>query len=174
MNESKHNLGANSSTKSKARELRKRMTEPERILWSHIRRRKQHGMYFRRQHPYGIYILDFYCFEADLVIEIDGMIHLSRRDYDIERTKYLRSSGLKVIRFNNKDIETRIEWVLEKINTYLIQLPPSLPIAIGTSPTGEGVHHPQIENEWRKEFIISPLGEIRKGVKNTKKEEKSK
>jgi very-short-patch-repair endonuclease len=93
-------------------------------------------MYFRRQHPYGIYILDFYCFEASLVIEIDGMIHLSRRDYDIERTKYLRSSGLEVMRFNNKDIETRIEWVLEKINTYLIQLPPSQP-----SPKGEGVHH---------------------------------
>ena len=101
--------------KNKARELRKKMTEPEKILWSHLRKRNQHGLYFRRQHPYGIYILDFYCFEANLVIEIDGMIHLSRHTYDIERTKYLKSSGLSVLRFNNNDIETRIEWVLEKI-----------------------------------------------------------
>ncbi|MGD0756154.1 MAG: endonuclease domain-containing protein [Bacteroidales bacterium] len=101
--------------KNKARELRKKMTEPEKILWSHLRKRNQHGLYFRRQHPYGIYILDFYCFEANLVIEIDGIIHLSRHTYDIERTKYLKSSGLSVLRFNNNDIETRIEWVLEKI-----------------------------------------------------------
>jgi very-short-patch-repair endonuclease len=122
INVAKHNLSANSSIKSKARALRKSMTESEKILWSHIRRKKQDGMYFRRQHPYGIYILDFYCFEASLVIEIDGMIHLNRRDYDIERTKYLRSSGLNVLRFTNKDIETRIEWVLEKINSYLNNL----------------------------------------------------
>jgi len=110
--------------KNKARELRKKMTEPEKILWSHLRKRNQHGLYFRRQHPYGIYILDFYCFEANLVIEIDGMIHLSRRIYDIERTKYLKSSGLSVIRINNNDIETRIDWVLEKINIYLNNLLP--------------------------------------------------
>ena len=51
-------------------------------------------MYFRRQHPYGIYILDFFCFEANLVIEVDGLIHLSKHEYDLERTKYLESSGL--------------------------------------------------------------------------------
>ena len=139
INEAKQNLGASLNLKSKARVLRKSMTETEKILWNHIRRRQQHGMYFRRQHPYGIYILDFYCFEADLVIEIDGMIHLSRRDYDIERTKYLRSSGLKVIRFKNKDIEKRIEWVLGKINTYFNELSTSRP-----SPTSEGV----IQNHW--------------------------
>ena len=131
INTAKQNLGANLNLKSKARELRKRMTEPEKILWTHIRGRKQHGMYFRRQHPYGIYILDFYCFEAELVIEIDGMIHLGRRDYDIERTKYLESSGLKVLRFKNKDIENRIEWVLSKINTFKIISP--------LGETGKGV-----------------------------------
>lgn len=112
INNAMHNFGANLSLKSKANELRRSMTEPEKILWSYIRKRKQNGMYFRRQHPYGIYILDFYCFEAGLAIEVDGMIHLSKRDYDNERTKYLESSGLKVLRFNNIDIETRIEWVL--------------------------------------------------------------
>jgi very-short-patch-repair endonuclease len=122
INEAKQNLGANSNLKSKARELRRHMTEPEKILWSSIRNRKQNGMYFRRQHPYGIYILDFYCFDANLVIEIDGMIHLSRYSYDIERTKYLESSGLRVMRFKNEDIETRLEWVLEEINSYLNNL----------------------------------------------------
>jgi 5-methyltetrahydrofolate--homocysteine methyltransferase/ATP-dependent helicase HrpA len=119
INKAKHNHGANINLKSKARDLRKKMTKPEKILWNHIRRKKQHGFYFRRQHPYGIYILDFYCFEINLVIEIDGMIHLSRHEYDTERTKYLESSGLKVIRFNNNDIETRIDWVLKKIDIYL-------------------------------------------------------
>jgi very-short-patch-repair endonuclease len=113
------------------------MTDAEKILWSRIRNRKVNGMYFRRQHPYGIYILDFYCFEANLVIEVDGPIHLSRLEYDIERSKYLESSGLKIIRFNNTEIENRVEWVLGEI---------------------------------QKVAILSPLGEIRKGVNPRKKD----
>jgi len=119
INLSKHNLGANSNLKDKARDLRRNMTYPEKILWNHLRTRKIEGKHFRRQHPYGIYILDFYCFEANLVIEIDGMIHLSRKNYDLERTNFLESSGLKVIRFKNSDIEDRIEWVLDKIKEVL-------------------------------------------------------
>ena len=91
------------------------MTDAEKVLWSRIRNRKVNGMYFRRQHPYGIYILDFFCFEANLVIEVDGPIHLSRHEYDIERSDYLKSSGLKVIRFTNTQIENKIELVLKKI-----------------------------------------------------------
>ena len=142
------NFGADLNIKSKARELRKNMTEPERSLWSLLRNRQIDGFYFRRQHPYGIYILDFYCFKANLVIEIDGPIHLRQLAYDNERTRYLESSGLKVLRFENKDIENRIEWVLNEIRSYLVELPPSQP-----SPTGEGA----VTN-------LSPLGEIRKGV----------
>jgi very-short-patch-repair endonuclease len=77
-------------------------------------------MYFRRQHPYGIYILDFYCFEANLAIEVDGGIHLNQVEYDNERTKYLESSGLTVLRFNNEDIENDINVVIEEIKKYLI------------------------------------------------------
>ncbi len=91
------------------------MTSQEKILWDHIRARKIEGMHFRRQHPYGVYILDFYCFEANLAIEIDGMIHLGRKNYDVERTKFLESSGLKVIRFKNSDVENKIELVIKKI-----------------------------------------------------------
>ena len=146
--EAKQNFGADLNIKSKARELRKNMTEQEETLWNFLRRR-QLGMYFRRQHPYGIYILDFYCFESNLAIEIDGLIHLKRLDYDEERTKYLESTGLRVIRFNNEDIENRIEYVLDKIRSCLVKLPPSRP-----SPKAEGVSHSHF-----------PLGGNRKGGK---------
>jgi cyclase len=115
VNRAKQSLDANAAIKDKAKKLRKKMTEAENILWSKIRNRKVNGMYFRRQHPYGIYILDFFCFEANLVIEVDGLIHLSKHEYDLERTKYLESSGLTIIRFRNADVENRIGWVLEKI-----------------------------------------------------------
>ena len=149
ISEAKQNFGADLNIKSRARELRKNMTKQEQILWEHIRRRR-FGKHFRRQHPYGIYILDFYCFEANLAIEIDGLIHLKRFDYDEERTKYLESTGLKVIRFNNEDIEKKIEYVLDKIRSCLVKLPPSRP-----SLTGEGASHSPF-----------PLGGNKKGGKN--------
>jgi very-short-patch-repair endonuclease len=133
ISEAKQNFGASYNIKNKARELRKNMTEQEKILWSYLRKRQLQGEYFRRQHPYGIYILDFYCFRANLVIEIDGMVHLKHHEYDKERTKYLESSGLRVIRFNNYDIENRIDWTLNEINSYLSNYPhPNLP------PRGKG------------------------------------
>ena len=117
--QAKHNFGASLNIRSKAKELRKNMTKHERILWNSLRLRQPQGMHFRRQHPFGIYILDFYCFEADLVIEIDGLIHESQEDYDQERTKDLDASGLFVMRFTNNDIEEKLEGVLDKINFYL-------------------------------------------------------
>jgi very-short-patch-repair endonuclease len=127
--EGKQNLGASLNIKSKARELRKNLTDQERILWSKLRKKQLNGMHFRRQHPYSIYILDFYCFEANLVIEVDGEIHLSKQEYDKERTRFLESSGLKVLRFKNEDIETRINSVIALINKYLVNTDPlpSLP-----------------------------------------------
>jgi len=124
VNRAKHSLDANAAIKDKAKKLRKKMTEAEKILWSKIRNRKVNGMYFRRQHPYGIYILDFFCFEANLVIEVDGLIHLSKHEYDLERTEYLESSGLTIIRFRNADIENRIGKVLEKIQGVVYPFPP--------------------------------------------------
>jgi very-short-patch-repair endonuclease len=67
--------------------------------------------------------LDFYCFKKQLVIEVDGLIHLKNIEYDEERTAYLESTGLKVIRFTNQDIEERIEWVLKQIDFYITNLP---------------------------------------------------
>ncbi len=119
INESKHTLGASLNIKSKARELRKEMTVAERTLWKRLKCKQQKGKYFRRQHPYGIYILDFYCFEAGLAIELDGKIHMERKEYDTERTEFLESSGLKVLRFRNEDVERKLEWVITVINDNL-------------------------------------------------------
>jgi 5-methyltetrahydrofolate--homocysteine methyltransferase/ATP-dependent helicase HrpA len=117
--DSKQSMGASFNIKAKARELRKSMTVAEKILWKQLRNRKLNGMHFRRQHPYNIYILDFYCFEAKLAIEIDGDIHLNQKEYDKERTEFLESTGLEVIRFTNKDIESRIDWVIEVIKDHV-------------------------------------------------------
>ncbi len=126
--ESKHNLGASHNIKSKAKELRSTMTDTEKILWNQLRKRKQHGFYFRRQHPYNIYILDFYSFEANLAIEVDGKIHLGQKGYDKERIRFLESSGLKVMRFKNEEIESRIDWVIDMINKALTSnLSPTFP-----------------------------------------------
>jgi very-short-patch-repair endonuclease len=115
----KQNLGASFNIKNKAKELRRNLTKTEKILWNHLRKKQQNGMYFRRQHPYGIYILDFYCFKANLAIEVDGEIHLCRKEYDEERTRYLESSGLRVLRFSNEEVEKQIEFVIDVINKYI-------------------------------------------------------
>ena len=119
INESKHSHGANLSIKSNANELRRIMTDSEKILWKRLRMKQLKGFYFRRQHPYGIYILDFFCSKAGLVIELDGEIHQYRKDYDAERTEFLESTGLKVIRFDNSDVLMRIDWVIEEITKHL-------------------------------------------------------
>ena len=115
INESKHNHDANLSIKGNAKELRMEMTESEKVLWKRLRMKQLKGFYFRRQHPYGIYILDFFCSKAGLVIELDGEIHRYRKGYDTERTEFLESTGLKVIRFDNDDVLERIDWVIEEI-----------------------------------------------------------
>jgi very-short-patch-repair endonuclease len=116
--ESKHNHGADKMTKSRAISLRKTMTSQEILLWDKLKNKQLSGKHFRRQHPYGIYILDFYCHELNLAIEIDGPIHRYKEDYDSERTEYLESAGLKVIRFSNEDIENKLNWVLSQIEKF--------------------------------------------------------
>ena len=119
--EAKQNLGASLNIKAKAKELRKNQTKQEKALWDRLRNRQLSGKHFRRQHPYNIYIIDFYCFESSLAIEIDGEIHLKQKEYDLERTRFLESSGLMVLRFKNEDIEKRIEWVIKEINKFIVK-----------------------------------------------------
>jgi very-short-patch-repair endonuclease len=119
VNASKHNHDADLNIKKKARELRRNLTPSEKILWKVIRNGQINGMHFRKQHPFGIYILDYYCYKANLVIEIDGKIHLKRKKYDYERTEYLKCTGLKVLRFQNEDVVNRLEWVIKEIKSKL-------------------------------------------------------
>ena len=113
------NHDANKNIISKARELRKSMTNAEKVFWEIVRNRKVKGYHFRKQHPFGGYILDFYCHKANLVVELDGKIHLKKKQYDREREEYLNSCGLRVLRFNNEDLIVRKNWVIERLISYL-------------------------------------------------------
>ena len=115
INESKHNHNADLNTKGKAKVLRKNMTKAEKTLWKRLRMNQIDDMHFRKQHPYGMYVQDFYCDKEMLAIEVDGEIHITKYAYDNERTVYLESTGLKVIRFTNEDILNRLEWVISEI-----------------------------------------------------------
>ena len=97
------------------------MTAAECVLWQSIKGRQLLGKKFRRQISVGPYIVDFYCPEARLVIELDGESHfaITRDEYEAERTKYLEQEGLKVIRFENKELYDHIEGVLETIKQAL-------------------------------------------------------
>jgi len=101
------------------RELRKEQTKQEKILWEAIRNRKL-GFKFRRQYSIGGYVLDFYCPEIKLGIELDGMQH-SQKDnklYDKERTSYLEVLGCKILRFKNKEINKNLKNMLSKIKEF--------------------------------------------------------
>lgn len=91
------------------------------MLWGLLRNRKLEGRKFRRQHPISGYILDFYCHECNLAIEIDGSGHETEvgKAYDEERTEYLESLGLRVIRFKNEQVLNNVNAVLAAIRTYL-------------------------------------------------------
>src|SRR3954466_9793790 len=85
------------------RKLRRDMTDAELRLWSCLRDRRMQGYKFRRQHPYGDFVLDFVCLEKKLVIEVDGGQHADSLS-DEKRTKVLNQAGFKVIRFWNNDV----------------------------------------------------------------------
>ncbi|MFC0516597.1 imidazole glycerol phosphate synthase subunit HisF [Mucilaginibacter angelicae] len=113
-------LGADRLVFQNAESLRYRMTAAEELLWQHLKG-KQLGVKFRRQHPLGIYIADFYCHQYKLVIELDGSIH-NLPDViqnDIIRQNNLVSDGLKVLRFTNEQVINHLEKVLENINTQI-------------------------------------------------------
>lgn len=115
-NENLHN-NANPSTYDHAHYLRMAKTEAEEKLWQSIRNRKLMNLKFRRQHPYGKYVLDFYCHEVKLCVEADGSIH-DEKDiaaYDEYRTKVLNENGITVLRFTNHEIMQSITSVIIKI-----------------------------------------------------------
>jgi len=99
----------------RAKELRRNLTSAEAILWSHLRNRQLGGLKFRRQHPIGPFIADFYCAEKRLIVEVDGDIHNLQMEQDQARTSQFESYGYYVIRFRNEQVEQELESVLEAI-----------------------------------------------------------
>jgi very-short-patch-repair endonuclease len=99
----------------RAKELRKNMTSAEKILWNHYLRKFKYRVL--RQRPIDHFIVDFYCAELKLVIEVDGDSHFTDdgRIYDLERTAKLEGYGLKVIRFTNNEVLNNIEGVCQQI-----------------------------------------------------------
>ena len=112
--------GAIASVFENAKGLRSNMTEAEKKLWIHINN-KQLGYRFKPQHPVSRFIADFYCHKAKLIIEVDGEIHLGRKEkeYDVNREAVLKRFGIKVIRFTNNEIENSVEEVVKKIREHL-------------------------------------------------------
>ncbi len=105
------------SSLGRRRALRKNQTEAEAIFWALVRKRRLFGLKFHRQYNIGRYIADFYCHSARLVVEIDGSGHVKNRQkaYDHERDEYMKSLGLRVLRFTNTEVFNEIERVVEKI-----------------------------------------------------------
>ena len=101
-----------------AKHLRNTMTDAETVLWMHLKQ-KIEGCKFRRQHPVGLFIADFYCHKAKLVIEVDGSIHNlpDIKKNDEEKESYFIQKGYVIVRFTNEQIMTSIEDVLDRITT---------------------------------------------------------
>jgi len=104
-----------------SRALRKRQTPAELELWERLRRRQLYGFKFRRQHPIGPYIADFYCSSEGLVVEVDGEIHdtAAQREHDELRDRAMVEFGLKLVRVTNREVFEDIESVLSRIETAL-------------------------------------------------------
>ena len=107
---------AEAITQQLARGLRRRMTPTEWQLWRHLRDDQLNGLRFRRQHPIGRFIVDFYCARCKLVIEIDGDTHASLEEYDKRRTRWLEFNGCRVLRFTNREVRDQLPAALDAIS----------------------------------------------------------
>lgn len=109
--------------KQVVRQLRKNQTNSENILWQSIRSRKINNRKFIRQYPISfeydnlkrLFILDFYCSELKLGIEVDGAIHDHQQEYDRLREHIIKILGINIIRFTNDQVENNLDQVIEKI-----------------------------------------------------------
>ncbi|HLG93748.1 MAG TPA: endonuclease domain-containing protein [candidate division Zixibacteria bacterium] len=112
-----------STEKQKRSQLRRRMPQKEAILWSQLQRRQVLGFKFRRQYSVGSYVLDFYCPEAKLAVEIDGDGHLRENaaEYDGNRQAAIEQLGIRFLRFTNLKVQKNLFEVLETIREAVIQ-----------------------------------------------------
>lgn len=134
MHDKQHRIPPHQLDRSK--ELRREATFPERLLWGRLRSAKL-GCKFRQQHVIGPFYADFYCASAKLVIELDGITHDDRLDYDQKRTLYLEQRGLKVIRFTNDEVLDDLDAVVKEIEQQLSERAKFTPSPTPPSEGGE-------------------------------------
>ena len=103
------------SIRTRSRQLRRTQTPAEKILWRALKNRQLGGYKFRRQHPIGTYIGDFYCAQAKLIIELDGGSHKLKKEYDDNRTIWLESRGYQVLCFRNHPVVSHLDLVTNNI-----------------------------------------------------------
>jgi very-short-patch-repair endonuclease len=100
-----------------ARDMRRNQTFAEQVLWDTLRNNNFHGLKFRRQHPVGNSILDFFCVKYQLAIEVDGSIHhaTDQRKLDADREEKIKELGIQIIRFSNDEVTHHVDSVIQKI-----------------------------------------------------------
>lgn len=110
-------LPYNKNLKQRSQTLRKNQTDAEVLLWSFLKNKNLDNEKWYRQKPLGNYIVDFYCPKRKLVVEADGGQHFEEKgmEYDAERSVFLASLGLQILRFDNYEILTNVDGVLERI-----------------------------------------------------------
>ncbi|OGJ55031.1 hypothetical protein A3D11_02260 [Candidatus Peribacteria bacterium RIFCSPHIGHO2_02_FULL_49_16] len=102
-----------------ARNIRSDGNPAEKLLWSKLRRKQFFGLRFRRQVPFGPYVLDFLCVKKDFVIEIDGHSHDDTQEKDAKRDAFLRQKGLTILHIGHKETLNNIDGILERIRLVL-------------------------------------------------------
>ncbi|GAB4297628.1 MAG: hypothetical protein Fur0034_07810 [Desulfuromonadia bacterium] len=158
-----------------ARELRHHTTDAEALLWRLLRNRQLAGAKFRRQHPFAPYVLDFYCHEHKLAVELDGGQHneAGGRQHDARRDAYLQRQGLRILRFWNNEVLHETEAVLEAIYQAIVgnAATPSPPAPLPVGEGGFGVLAEDGTWQWPQHIldlfpdrlVDSELGEIPEG-----------
>jgi DNA-3-methyladenine glycosylase len=141
------------------RRLRTNPTRAEQLLWAKLRHNQIYGLKFRRQHGIGSYIVDFFCAEKTLVIEVDGDVHAAetQQTKDLERENYLKSLGFQVVRYTNDEVIKNLDGVLEDLSSRVSKA--------STSPfpllTKEGIS-PDHSNPLSREFFERPTLKVAK------------
>jgi very-short-patch-repair endonuclease len=121
---SEQNVDSHAITRDRARRLREQMDLPERLLWKRLNRGQIRGCYFRRQHPAGNYILDFYCDAVRLAIEVDGASHdaAGRAAHDRRRDAWLAKGEITVLRIAARDVLKAMEDVVATVDARIEDL----------------------------------------------------
>ena len=123
-----------------ARQLRRDMTWPEKLFWSRVKAQQFMNLKFRKQHPVGPFVVDFYCASVSLIVEIDGDSHKDM-DADGTRQRYLEELGIKIVRYTNDEVLMELEWVMEDLARRLQgeeEIPPLTPPFQGGEQEGMG------------------------------------